>query len=121
MLNINEQFTNDNIMIGEAKYCEKIEDLKNPIFTKPENIVTRQADICVGFVLINDKKSEELEESFKAGVMKMIDSVFKHTEQSLHLVILTDKRSLKVVGEFLAKVVTKMLGTHAILSRCVLI
>ena len=111
---------NDNIMTKEAQYCEKIEELKNPIFTKTENISTKHDDICVGFVLIHDKKTEELEESFKKGVMKMISSVFEHTEQSLHLVILTDKRSLKVVGEFLAKLVTKMLGTHAILSRFVL-
>ena len=116
IFHFNEKFRNT---IRETRYHEKIEDLKIPYFTKPENIFPSKTDICVGLILIQEKIGQELEESFKKGVVKMLDSVFKHTEQSLQLIILTDNASIKVVGQFLAKVVTKMLGTHAILSRYV--
>ena len=58
-----------------------------------------------------------MEQSFKTGVSKMMDSLFKHTDPSLHFVILTDRQSLYGVGDLLAYIVTRMLGTQAILSR----
>ena len=56
IFHINEKFTDK---IRETRYCEKIENLKNPYFTKPENILARETDICVGMVLIQEKIGEE--------------------------------------------------------------
>ena len=105
--------------ITEQEYCEKIEQIKNPKFTKTEEVTGTQSEICIGLVLIQKKMDSELEDTFRTGVTKMIGSVFKHTEESLHFIILTDEESLHSVGEFLAQIVTAMLGTQAVLSRLV--
>ena len=105
------------IDLKKSRYCGKIEGLTNPVFTSPEDIVATESELCVGLVLIQNKKEEKLAESFRMGVTKMLDSVFKHTKESLHLIILTDRRSVKCVGKFLAEIVMKTLGTQAILSR----
>ena len=82
-------------------------------------MLARETEICIGLVLIQNKMDPDLEHSFRKGVTKMMDSVLRHTKSSLHFIVLTDKQSLKFVGEFLAQIVTALLGTQAILSRWV--
>ena len=103
--------------ISAGEWCEKIKKLKNPTFTNPSKLEVLDKDICIGLVLIQHKNYTEMELSFKTGVSKMMDSLFKHTDSSLHFVIVTDRQSLYGVGDLLAYIVTRMLGTHAILSR----
>ena len=104
-----------NLSAGE--WCEKIKQLKNPTFTNPSEVEVLEKDICIGLVLIQHKNYTEMELSFKTGVSKMMDSLFKHTDSSLHFVIVTDRQSLYGVGDLLANIVTRMLGTQAVLSR----
>ena len=103
--------------ISAGKWCEKIEKLKNPTFTNPRKVEVLKKDICIGLVLIQHKNYTEMDLSFKTGVSKMMDSLFKHTDSSLHFVIVTDRQSLYGVGDLLAYIVTRILGTQAILSR----
>ena len=103
--------------LSAIKWCEKIEKLKNPSFTNSSTVEVLDKDICIGLVLIQHKNYTEMDLSFKTGVSKMMDSLFKHTDSSLHFVIVTDRQSLYGVGDLLANILTRMLGTQAILSR----
>ena len=80
--------------IAAGEWCEKIKQLKNPTFTNPSKVEVLEKDICIGLVLIQHKNYTEMELSFKTGVSKMMDSLFKHTDSSSHFVIITDRESL---------------------------
>ena len=103
--------------IQTSEWCEKLEQIKSPKFTNPSKVIVLEKSIPIGLVLIQHKNSSELEHSFKTGVSRMVESLLRHTQSALHFVILTDSQSLEAVGKFLAQIVTKALGTQAILAR----
>ena len=104
-------------MHREDGWCKKLVELRNPTFTEPDKVFVTEHFIPLGVVLIQHSNITDMEVRFKTGVTRMMESLFRHTESPLHFVVVTDHQSLGAVGQFLAQIVTKRLGTGAILSR----
>ena len=101
-----------------ANYTAAQQVLRRPAFTSPDMVINHSEEcICLGLIVINLKKSENLESKFAWKLQRTLRSLMVHSSATpLHFVIVTDQKSITAVGLFFSDFLSKQLSERAILS-----
>ena len=101
---------------NDLNYTESLESLRHPQLVEPGQVRSKGQDtIDLGLIVINLKKSHNLEPKFAWKVTKMLRSLMLHSSGTpLHFVIVTDQKSVSAVGIFFAHFVSQQLSERVI-------
>eukprot|EP00090_Calanus_glacialis_P000937 TRINITY_DN10676_c0_g1_i1.p1 TRINITY_DN10676_c0_g1~~TRINITY_DN10676_c0_g1_i1.p1 ORF type:complete len:414 (+),score=84.46 TRINITY_DN10676_c0_g1_i1:41-1282(+) len=87
---------------------KKLVDIKSPSYRF----------INIGLTVINNKKTSTLESSFKMKLTQNMRSILTHSSgDPLHLIIITDKHSIRTVAEFFSNLISKYISEGVITNR----
>ena len=108
----------DDMPSENAGYVKGLETMREARFLAPELVVSPgQQFISLGMIAINLQNSKTLPEGFTKATKKTFASLFKFSSGTpLHLIVITNKKSLKSVGRFLSGLVSSLVSMRVILS-----
>ena len=117
-VNIDEKVEQeDQVASIHHQYLSYFKDLREPSFTKPENVHPKKGFIDIGFILINLKKTDKFDYSMRFKVTRTLESMMTYSSgDPLHFIILTDSVSISIVGRFLAHFISRRLSQGVIIE-----
>ena len=104
---------------NNVNYTQSQEAVRFPKFTLPQRVVKPTNDsIELGLIVMNLKKSKELDPKFAWKLRRTLNSLLLHSSltPTLHFVIVTDLKSISAVGSFFCHFVSKQLSERVIIS-----
>eukprot|EP00090_Calanus_glacialis_P016733 TRINITY_DN26183_c0_g1_i1.p1 TRINITY_DN26183_c0_g1~~TRINITY_DN26183_c0_g1_i1.p1 ORF type:complete len:433 (-),score=76.24 TRINITY_DN26183_c0_g1_i1:15-1313(-) len=115
VITINSVFVHRN----SDNYVENLQKIRDGKFTKPGKVEPPSAEyINLGMIIINLKKTENLDENFLDQIRKVFNDIFLFSSGTpLHFIIVTDKFSIAAVSLALSEIITEDIGRQAILDQ----
>ena len=104
---------------NNINYTQSQQAVLFPKFTLPQKVIKPTKDsIELGLIVMNLKKSKDLDPKFVWKLQRTLDSLFLHSSVTplLHFVIVTDLKSISSVGSFFCHFVSKQLSERVIIS-----
>ena len=104
---------------NNVNYTESQQAVRFPEFTLPQQVIKPTNDsIELGLIVMNLKKSKDLDPKFSWKLRRTLNSLLLHSSVSpqLHFVIVTDLKSISSVGKFFCHLVSKQLSERVIVS-----
>ena len=104
---------------NNINYTQSQQAVLFPKFTLPQKVIKPTKDsIELGLIVMNLKKSKDLDPKFAWKLQRTLDSLFLHSSVTplLHFVIVTDLKSILAVGSFFCHFVSKQLSERVIIS-----
>ena len=108
----------DDMPSENAGYVKGLETMIEARFLDPELVISPgQQFISLGMIAINLQNTKTLPEGLTKATKKTFASLFKFCSGTpLHLIVITNKKSLKSVGRFLSGLVSSLVSMRVILS-----
>ena len=108
----------DDMPSENAGYVKGLETMIEARFLDPELVISPgQQFISLGMIAINLQNTKTLPEGFTKATKKTFASLFKFCSGTpLHLIVITNKKSLKSVGRFLSGLLSSLVSMRVILS-----
>ena len=104
---------------NNVNFTQSQEAVRFPKFTPPQRVKKPTNDsIELGLIVMNLKKSKELDPKFAWKLQRTLNSLLLHSSVTplLHFVIVTDLKSISAVGNFFCLLVSKQLSERVIIS-----
>ena len=115
---ISEKSAEFDVGKNQSDYVNALQAMRDASFLAPELVVSPSEEfISLGMIAINLQKTKNLPEGFRKATKKTFNSIFKYSSGTpLHLIVITNRKSLKSVGIFLSSLVSSLVSLRVILS-----
>lgn len=106
-----------------GNYTETQQKIRTPDFIPPQEVITPESVnlekfIDIGLIMMNLKKSKNLNEKFAWKVRRTLNSMMTQSSGTpLHFVIVTDVKSVNAVGVFFSDFISKQLTENILIPR----
>ena len=96
---------------AEPDYLDNLKTVIDPIIQAPQDIVHQEGFIDVRFTLINLQRTKKFGHKFAFKVDRTFSSLMgRSSDTPMHIIMVTDYRSLKSVGTFLHHFISRSLS-----------